>query len=194
MTTKHKSTDNLYHLTPEQLKSLVNGAKTMRDRYILKVFILTGIRRQELSNIQIEDIDFDTKLLYIKQGKGDKSRHVPMSSDLANELKSFIGNKKSGCLFESQKGNKIDVKQINNIVAKAGHRANIATPNPNYKNVGPHLLRHSFARNWKKASGSIESLSKILGHSSIATTLDLYGNESIEDVQENYNDLIYQLL
>ena len=71
-------------------------------------------------------------------------------------------------------------------MAWAGKKAGVENPNPKYKNLTPHLFRHSFAREWKKQGGSIESLSKILGHTSVKTTLDEYGTEDIDQVQENY--------
>ena len=65
--------------------------------------------------------------------------------------------------------------------------------NPKYKNITCHLFRHSFSREWKKQGGSIESLAKILGHTSVKTTLDEYGTEDIEEVQENYERVIGEM-
>jgi integrase len=71
-------------------------------------------------------------------------------------------------------------------VAQAGVRSGIRNPNPKYQHLTCHLFRHSFARVWKARGGSIESLSKILGHESVRTTWDEYGSESLEDVRRNY--------
>ena len=96
-------------------------------------------------------------------------------------------------MFTNSRGEKLTVRQINNIVARAGERAGLGNPNPKYKNLTCHLFRHSFARQWKKQGGSTESLSKILRHTSIKTTLDEYGTEDLEDVQENYERMMGEL-
>ena len=67
-------------------------------------------------------------------------------------------------------------------------------PNPRYKNINPHLLRHSLARNWKRHGGSIESLQKLLGHERIATTLELYGTESLVEIEHNYHKMANRLV
>lgn len=71
-----------------------------------------------------------------------------------------------------------------------GEVAGVKNPDPNYDHLTCHAFRHTFAREWKKRGGSIESLAKILAHSSIATTLDVHGGESLEDVQENYQKIM----
>lgn len=83
----------------------------------------------------------------------------------------------------------MSLRNVNYILARVGKEAGVASPNPRYPNIGAHLLRHSFARNWKRAGGSLESLQKILGHASLKTTLDVYGTESQEDTEENYRSL-----
>ena len=87
----------------------------------------------------------------------------------------------------------MSLRNINYIVSRVAAKAGIETPNPRYRNVGPHLLRHSFARNWKRLGGSLESLQKILGHASLKTTLDVYGSESQAEVEENYRELAGRL-
>jgi|GEM_PF-3376802 integrase len=77
------------------------------------------------------------------------------------------------------------------IVAKVGAVASVEHPDPTKMNISCHLLRHTFARQWKKdPTRSRESLSKMLGHASVATTEDEYGTETIQDVQENYDRAI----
>lgn len=96
-------------------------------------------------------------------------------------------------MFTNPRADKLTVRQINKIVANAGHRAGVENPNPKYKNITCHLFRHSFAREWKKQGGSTESLAKILGHTSVKTTLDEYGTEDLEEVQENYERMMAEM-
>lgn len=88
----------------------------------------------------------------------------------------------------------MSLRNINYIVASVAECAGVSNPNPRYKNVSPRLLRHSFARNWKRAGGSLESLQKLLGHASLKTTLDVYGCESQSEVEDNYRSVVLKLV
>jgi site-specific recombinase XerC len=72
------------------------------------------------------------------------------------------------------------------IVAAAGEAAGLTNPNPRRSRINPHLLRHSFARHYLDAGGSLRALSYILGHSSIVTTGDVYGTPSVAFIEEEY--------
>ena len=193
MAKKHQLKDSEFNLKPKELQKIIYAASSLRDRCILKTLAQTGIRRAELAALDIRDLDFDKKRLRIVEGKGAKERIVPISSELASDLQLLIDKRKTGPVFVSRLGDYLSPRTVNDIVAQAGLEASIENPNPRYASLNPHIFRHSFARIWKAKGGSIESLSKILGHSSVATTLDLYGTESIEDVQENYERLIDEM-
>lgn len=193
MAKKPQLKDSEYHLSKLELKKLIHAAPSFRDRCILKTFAQTGIRRFELVNLDIRDIDFDRRLIHIREGKGDKERTIPCSDDLLGDLRHLIGNRKKGTLFQSSHSKPFALSQINNIMTKAGRLAGVQNPNPRYQNINPHLLRHTFARLWKDSGRSIESLSKILGHTSVKTTLDEYGTEDLGTVQENYNEAIAEM-
>ena len=190
MSKTHQLKDSEYHLSRQDLKKVIHAATSFRNRCILKTFAQTAMRRFELANVDIRDVDFERRLFYIREGKGGKARTIPVSEDLLGDLRHLLDKRKKGVVFTNPRGEKLSVRQINKIVATAGHRADVETPNPKYKNITCHLFRHSFAREWKKQGGSTESLSKILGHTSVKTTLDEYGTEDLEQVQENYEKMI----
>ena len=190
---KQQLKDSEYHLSRQDVKKIINAAIHFRDRCILKTFAQTAVRRFELVNLDVRDVDFERRFIHIREGKGGKARTIPASEDLLGDLKHLLGNRKKGPVFTNSRGGKLTVRQINNIVARAGERAGIGNPNPKYKNLTCHLFRHSFARQWKKQGGSTESLSKILGHTSIKTTLDEYGTEDLKDVQENYERMMGEI-
>ena len=75
---------------------------------------------------------------------------------------------------------------INNVVKQAGARAKLVNPNPRLNNINPHLLRHSFARNWLARGKRKEILRMILGHESIKTTMDVYGEPSLEEIKQEF--------
>lgn len=175
-----------YHLTLAELSRLVDAANSPRDRVLLRLLVETGVRRSEAAALRAADVDAARNLIVIRHAKGNKSRLVPMHPSLTGALLALAGSA-GGCVFRSRHGGQLSSRQINRIVARTGERAGVRNPNPNNKAVTCHLLRHSFARHWKQARGSVESLSKILGHASVKTTWDLYGTESLIEVQRNYD-------
>ena len=191
MSKKYQYKDSEFYLKPAEMKKVVYAVSGFRDRCILKTFIQTGIRRAELAGLDIRDVDLESRRLRIREGKGAKERLLPITDELASDLSHLVGKRKAGALFVSLRGGYISTRSLNRIVVKAGEQAGVKNPNPKYNGrLTCHLFRHSFARSWKAKGGSIESLAKILGHSSTATTVDLYGTESIDDVQQNYDAIL----
>ena len=193
MPEKHQLKDPEYHLSTRAIKKIVHAAANFRDRYILKTFAQTAMRRFELAALDIGDVGFERRFLYIREGKGSKARTIPVSEDLLGDLRHLLAKRKRVPVFPNPRGEKLSVRQINKIVATAGKLAGVENPNPKYKNITCHLFRHSFAREWKKQGGPTESLSEILGHTSVKTTLDEYGTEDLEEVQENYERMMAEM-
>ena len=193
MSMKKQLKSSEYCLGAEEIKKIIYAAANFRDRCLIKALAHTAIRRAELASLDIRDIDFERHLLQIREGKGGKSRTVPISEELASDLKHLNGNRKSGPIFLSQRKGPLTLRQVNWIVAQVGIASGVKNPNPGCKYITCHLFRHSFAREWKKRGGSIESLSKILGHTSVKTTLDEYGTEDLPTVSENYRKIISQV-
>ncbi len=182
-----------YSLSADQVKLLIEAQNNTRDRTLVRLLAETGIRRSEAANLKTEDIDFDQRTIVVRNGKGGKTRIVPITSTLAIELRQIRVPESDVCLFRSRQATGLSPRQINRIVAQAGQVAGVQSPNPSRRQVTCHLLRHTFARLWKAQGGSIESLSKILGHSSVKTTWDVYGTESLTDVSRNYDKTIEQM-
>ena len=143
-----------FKLTIEQIKLLIKHTDKLRDKIIIKLLAYCGLRRFELAKIKIEEIDFETNKIQIL-GKKNISRLATIFSDqLIEDLKLYIqyvlGNSKQGYLFPAvsslNKKGHISTTEINRIVAKSGNRAQINNPNPELKNINPHILRHSCAR------------------------------------------------
>lgn len=182
-----------FHLSPQELQQLIDNAHSLRDRLILSLFVYTGLRRAELQKLRASDVDQPRRRLLIRCGKGGKQRIVFLTDALISDLEEYVGANR-GFLFCGRGEKAMSLRNINYIVSRTAERAGIQTPNPRYASVGPHLLRHSFARNWKRAGGSLESLQKILGHSSLKTTLDIYGTESQTETEENFRRIANMLV
>src|SRR3990167_3160858 len=156
-----------FHLTEEQIKLLVRHADKLRDKLIIKLLAYCGLRRFELAKIKIEDINLETQKINIL-GKKSIERLATLFSDVSSL---------------NQKGH-ITPTEINRIIAKAGNRAHLQNPNPELKNINPHILRHSCARILKDRGLSLEVVQKVLGHLSYKTTMDLYGTKSITEMDD----------
>ena len=187
---KYASSNAMYYLNKRQLELLISAGKNERDRLILQTFVETGVRRSELSQLLVQDIDPQNGYLNVRIGKGKKSRIIPLTRVLLKKLMDFLRDRVSGPLFVSRNGGTVSLRQLNRIVAEAGRRAKIHNPNPKQTNITCHLLRHSFARLWKEQGGNIEILSLLLGHSSVKTTYDSYARFGITDIRKQYQQLI----
>lgn len=175
-----------YHLTPTELAQLISRAGTERDRLMVEVLAYTGMRRAELRSLRKGDIDVERERLIVWRGKGNKQRVVFVPRGVAASLLTHAAKHQFEYVFVGRGGQPMSLRNINYILTRVGRKAGVCTPNPRYVGVGPHLIRHSFARNWKRSGGSIESLQKILGHASVKTTLDCYGTEDQREVEANY--------
>lgn len=184
--TRSQLTNAEYHLSRRQMEHIINTASSPRDSLIVRLLAETGLRRGELAVVRVEDIRNQERLLLVRRGKGNKARLVPLTMAVIKNFELVIGTRRSGPVFVTSRERAISVRQINRIVAQIGIAAGVANPNPKYDHITPHLFRHSFARLWKNRGGSIEALSKIMGHQSTATTWDLYGTMSLTDIERDY--------
>lgn len=180
-----------YCLTEEEYHKLVNSAKTLQDRCIINLFLRCGLRRAEVKNLKIEHVDTTHANLNLEFTKRMKRRTVPIPPEVLQDLKLLIAGRTTGYLFLSNWEKKtkapLSLAALNRITAEAGLKAKIRNPNPKLKKINPHLLRHTFARHFLKNGGRMEVLQKILGHSNIQTTINVYGKPSLGDIKEQFD-------
>lgn len=144
-----------------------------RDYTIIATFLFTGIRREELTNITLDDVDMEDGMILI-HGKGDKERKVFINENLRPVLSEYIFSYRSKIktsadskyLFPSSKSDKMSVRAVSDIVDKAMENAGIKE-----KRVGAHILRKWFATTAFGNTGDIATVSKLLGHSSPTVTM-----------------------
>ena len=106
---------------------------------LIKTLFQTGTRVSEFVNIKVEDFFFDEQMFLISKAKGGKSRYVPILPELAQELRTHLGNRCGGYLFETIHATPYSPRRIQQIVKETAAEAKIT------KRVYPHLLRHSVA-------------------------------------------------
>ena len=141
-----------------------------RDLLIMYLFMNTGMRKTALSEINIEDINFDSKILTIID-KRNKKLEYNITDDLEKLIKNWLvkrdillEDRKNNALFISDKMNRISERAIYNLVQKYSEGA------LGYS-ISPHKLRASFVTIFYQASGfDIKATCEAVGHSNIATT------------------------
>ena len=190
---------NEYYLNWDEIYSIIAAAKNLKESIILKILARTGMRRFELVNLKVKDVDFGRKRLFITKGKGGnekdpKSRAVPIDDDTLQSIRFYIEGRKSGFLIQSNKKQHegISLSQINRIIANCAVRANIKNPNPKLKHMNPHIFRHSFSRLSLAAGIPFNMVQRIAGHADARTTLQMYGIPSITDTQELYEEKLIE--
>ena len=191
---KQQHRNSEFHLRPTEVRQLITAAQSGRDRLIVSLLAYTGMRRAELRDLVPSDLYLESGEVLIRNGKGGKQRIVFLPHGLDELIRHQLSRASRLAVFPGRSGLPLSLRSVNLIVARCGRQAGLRNPNPRYRSITPHLLRHSMARNWKRAGGSLESLQKILGHASMKTTLDLYGTEAVTDTKENYMALAHRLV
>lgn len=177
-----------FTLSDSDVVKLINAATSSRNRLIIKTLVQTGLRRAELADLDVEDLQPERSRLLVRHGKGDKARIVPCATDLIAELRAYVQRRKTGPLFVSSRG-RLSLRSVSYIVETAGKHAGISNPNPKRRQINAHLLRHTFSRHFLRDGGRVHILSQILGHESIAITHACYGSASEEEIQSEYQKI-----
>jgi len=158
-----------------------------RNMLIIEMLYSTGLRRDELINIKIDDIFFEDSLIKVR-GKRNKERLVPIITTLKQSMNIYLElrNKiktKFNNLFITSKGTKIGPSLVYRIVKKYFSKVSTKVKR------SPHVLRHSFATHLLNNGADINSIKEILGHSSLAST-QIYTKiklpKIISDYQKNH--------
>ena len=169
------------------INNFQNSFEGKRDRLIIEMLYSTGIRRIELTDLKIKDIDFSSKRIKVL-GKRNKERFIPMLEstislineymDYRNELKRI---KSKDFLFLTSKGEKIYENLVYRITNKYFEYVSTKVKK------SPHILRHSFATHLLNNGADLNAVKDLLGHSSLAAT-QVYTNRSIEEIKKVYSN------
>ena len=120
--------------------------------------------------LRIEDVDLCQGMAFIRQGKGDKDRYVPIPAKLSGQLRAWIADRREGWVFPSPlSSDRLCSRGIQRLMKRIATKANIAGANVPRK-VTPHKLRHAYASRLLQTGADIMEVRDLLGHSSVATT------------------------
>ena len=152
-------------LSANEVVEMITKTDNLKHKNIIALLYSTGLRRAELLNLKITDIDFDRKVVTVREGKGKKDRQTILSNNLVEILTNYIEKyRPTEYLFEGATKGKYSKESLTKVIRQAAQRAEIK------KHVTPHVLRHSFATHLLEDAVDIRYIQKLLGHTSIKTT------------------------
>lgn len=149
----------------DEVMRILNGTLNLKHRLILWLIYSCGLRRAEVINIKLTDLDRDRGILHIRQGKGKVDRIVPVSAKVWDKIDEYTGAfAPKEYLFEGQYGGRYTATSVYNVFRRAMRKAGIR------KEVGVHALRHSYATHLHEGGLDIRFIQELLGHRSSRTT------------------------
>tara|TARA_R110000868_G_C10885846_1_gene763259 strand:+ start:538 stop:1668 length:1131 start_codon:yes stop_codon:yes gene_type:complete len=152
-------------LSKKDVLSIIANTNNLKHKCIVSLLYSSGIRRNELVNLKISDIDSKRMLIRIEAAKGNKDRYTLLSHSLLKDLREYYQQyKPEKYIVEGLYGNQYSGQSIGKVVLNAAIKAGIKIP------VTPHMLRHSFATHLLEAGVDLRQIQVLLGHSSSKTT------------------------
>jgi integrase/recombinase XerC/integrase/recombinase XerD len=147
------------------------SALQLRDRAMFELAYSCGLRSEEIVNLDVDAVDFDSEELRIL-GKGSKTRVVPIGEPAQAALQRYLaggrstlaGNEGERALFLSKSGRRLSPSDIRRRLATWLRHAGLAN------GVSPHALRHSFATHLLEGGADLRAIQELLGHASVSTT------------------------
>ena len=170
-------------LGKEEIKKILNCTENIKHKAILSLLYSAGLRRSELINLQLTDIDSSRMVILIHGGKGKKDRISLLSQKLLILLRDYYKKYKPGKnLFEGQNRAKYSPTSIGKILKRSAKKAGIQ------KKVTPHMLRHSFATHLLEQGTDLRFIQELLGHNSSKTT-EIYTHVAVKNLVDIKNPI-----
>jgi integrase/recombinase XerD len=164
------------YLNLEEINRLTETPDTaratgLRNRAMLELLYAAGLRVSELCQIEISDLNGDLGVVRV-MGKGGKQRLVPfgemaleaVNAWLANGRPSLLRGRASPYLFVTARGTRLTRQGFWKALAQCGKKAGI------FRQLSPHVLRHSFATHLLEGGADLRAVQTMLGHADISTT------------------------
>lgn len=168
-------------LTHEEIERLRDACRRPIERLLLEVLYSSGIRVSEAVALDWDDVNLDGKHLTVREGKGGKARHAPLSTRAVMLLRQERERRRDSnpWVFQSQFKRRMAKETIERTMRVLGERAGLR------ERLTPHRLRHSLATHLLAAGAPIDVVQHILGHESIKTTT-VYARTQQATVEQHY--------
>lgn len=164
-------------LSKEEVSKLIGSYRNIKHRCIAGLLYSSGLRLNELLNLEIADIDSDRMLIRVVGAKGNKDRYTILSEAFLGDLrKYYLTYKPMKYLFESPYGDKYGGTSVQKLIKRAAKSVGIR------KKVTPHTLRHSFATHLLEDGTDLRYIQNLLGHNSSRTT-EIYTHVAINKIK-----------
>ena len=149
----------------EEVSAILNSSGNLKHKLVLWIIYSCGLRRSEVTNIRLTDLDRERNILHIREGKGMVDRFVPVPDKVWVKVDEYTSAyKPKNYLFEGQAGRKYSPESVYHVFKDALVKAGIK------KDVGVHSLRHSYATHLHENGLDIRYIQELLGHKSSRTT------------------------
>ena len=166
-------------LGPGEVETLLDRipgstALQLRDRAMFELAYACGLRAQELVDLRLASLDFDSETVRV-EGKGGKTRLVPVGEYALRAVERYLAAGRPGladpeerALFVSRSGQRLSTSDVRRRLRVWARHA--ATTVPAVIDAHPHALRHSFATHLLEGGADLRAIQELLGHASISTT------------------------
>jgi integrase/recombinase XerC len=163
-----------------------NSYEGVRDRTILELFYISGMRCSELVGLKDDHVDLDACLLKVT-GKRNKQRLIPFSKKTRDVILSYInfrndkiGNFGENAFFIRKSGKMLSRREVYSIVKRRLMEI------PNLSKRSPHVLRHTFATSMLNNGADLNAVKDLLGHASLSST-EVYTHTTFEELKKVYH-------
>lgn len=174
-------------LSQEEVMNVFEALDNLKHKTMLMLIYSAGLRRSEMLNLRIGDVDFNRSIVFIRGGKGHKDRQTVLSQNLIPLLQQYLNEFAPGFwLFEGPKGERYSASSLQQIFKRAAKKGGVK------KIVRLHMLRHSFATHLLESGTSTRYIQVLLGHESPKTT-EIYAQVSrfaLDKIQSPLDQMI----
>ncbi|MFZ2168503.1 MAG: tyrosine recombinase XerC [Methylococcaceae bacterium] len=169
------------------LEAGTSSALEIRDLAIFELFYSSGLRLSELAALNLSDVDLPDNSLIVRNGKGGKSRILPIGSKAVTAINNWLQQRLKNvsllsepALFVSARGTRLGQRSIELRLEQWCKKKGIA------EHIHPHMLRHSFASHLLESSQDLRAVQELLGHSNISTT-QIYTHLDFQHLADVYD-------
>lgn len=164
-----------------------NDVLDLRNHALFELLYASGLRVGEICALKIADLDFPAQQVKVVDGKGGKTRYVPMGSYAIEALERYLEqarpqllrHKDTTTVFVNQHGDALSERGVRHILKTVAQAAGVATK------IHPHMLRHSFATHMLSHGADLRSVQELLGHENLSST-QIYTHVNLNQLQTTY--------